>query len=655
MGITARGAWESVKRHFSEMDTDITTAPFTAVGVGDMSGDVFGNGMLRETTMQLVAAFDHRDIFIDPEPDPKASFAERQRLFDLPRSSWQDYNKALISKGGGVYPRAAKEIALSKEAQKALGFAKAKATPQEVMSAILKAPADLLFFGGIGTYVRASTEGDEAAGDRANDPIRIAGNQLRAKVIGEGANLGMTQRGRVEAAMSGIRLNTDAIDNSAGVNTSDLEVNIKIALSLPVRDGRLALKARNTLLHKMTDEVAALVLRNNYLQTLALSLAERRGLEDLGFQQRLMQTLEQRGELDRAVEFLPDDVELGERVRRQEALTRPELSVLLAYAKLSLYADLLDSSVPGDPYLGRELERYFPNIIAEKFPDALDKHRLRREIVATQLANSIINRGGPSFVVRIADQTGATPAAVAFAFVAVRDSYDMPALNDAINALDGKVPGKVQLGLYAAVQDMLLDRVVWFLRNADPSKDLAGVVAHHRKGIAALAGALDRALPPDAAAARQARKTEFTVAGVPDDLARRIADIPELTAAPDIVLTADRTKKPIASVAATYFAAEDFVRVGRVVAAARDVVASDYFDRLALDRALDTIGDAERRLTAAMVETGKSGTAAVEAWLVPRKTEVERIRSAIHQIAGSGLTLSKLTVTASLLSDLAKK
>ncbi len=289
MGITARGAWESVKRHFREMNTDITKTEFITVGVGDMSGDVFGNGMLREKTMRLVAAFDHRDIFIDPDPDPEKSFAERKRMFALPRSSWQDYDKKLISAGGGVFPRSLKEIALSKEAQKALGFSKAKAAPAEVMSAILKAPADLLFFGGIGTYIRASTEGDDAAGDKANDPIRIAGKDVRVKVIGEGANLGMTQRGRIEAAGKGIRLNTDAIDNSAGVNTSDVEVNIKIALSVPMRDGRLPIKARNVLLGKMTDEIAALVLRNNYLQTLALSLAERRGLEDLGFQQRLMQ------------------------------------------------------------------------------------------------------------------------------------------------------------------------------------------------------------------------------------------------------------------------------------------------------------------------------------------------------------------------------
>ena len=318
MGITARGAWESVKRHFREMDVNIHETPFTAVGVGDMSGDVFGNGMLRETTTRLVAAFDHRDIFIDPDPDPKASFAERERLFKLPRSSWQDYDKTLISKGGGVFPRASKSIALSAEAQALLGLG-ASVTPQELMKAILKAPVDLLFFGGIGTYVRSSHESDADAGDRANDAIRVTGAELRCKVIGEGANLGMTQRGRIEAALAGIRLNTDAIDNSAGVNTSDVEVNIKIALSGPVRSGALTLEARNALLAEMTDEVARLVLRNNYQQTLALSLAQRRGLEDLGFQQRLMQILEQRGELDRAVEYLPDQMALDERRKRGES------------------------------------------------------------------------------------------------------------------------------------------------------------------------------------------------------------------------------------------------------------------------------------------------------------------------------------------------
>jgi len=653
MGITARGAWESVKRHFREMDVNIHKTPFTAVGVGDMSGDVFGNGMLREQTTKLLAAFDHRDIFVDPDPDPVKAFAERKRMFNLPRSSWQDYDKALISDGGGVYARASKEIKLSVKAQKLFGVAES-VTPQELMKAILKAPVDLLFFGGIGTYVRASSESDEAVGDRANDPIRIAGAELRCKVVGEGANLGMTQRGRIEAALAGIRLNTDAIDNSAGVNTSDVEVNIKIALSRPLRSGALTLEARNTLLAEMTDEVARLVLRNNYQQTLALSLAARRGLEDLGFQQRLMQTLEAHGALDRAVEFLPDDMAIAERRKRNLALTRPELAVLLAYAKLSLYNELLESNVPDDPYLGRELERYFPEEMSEGYDEALHHHRLRREIIATQLTNSMINRGGATLIVRIADQTGASAAAIAAAFAAVRNSYELIALNGEIDALDNKITGDAQLGLYAAVQDLLLDRLVWFLRNIDLKQGLETIIGHYRNGIGQVTAALDGALSKSAATARAVREGELVRAGVPQALARRIASLGVLKAAPDIVLVADQSKKAIAEVTATYFATESFFQLDRVIDAVPGIVVADYFDRLALDRALDSIGDAERRLTAAMVGNGMAGAGAVAEWVKPRQTEVERIRAAIHEIAGSGLTLSKLSVAASLLGDLAR-
>jgi glutamate dehydrogenase len=654
MGITARGAWEAVKRHFREMDVDIGTTPFSAVGVGDMSGDVFGNGLLRENTTRLLAAFDHRDIFIDPDPDPTASFAERKRLFALPRSSWQDYDKKLISKGGGVYPRSSKEIKLSPEAQKLFGVGDS-VTPQDLMKTILKARVDLLFFGGIGTYIRASSESDEAAGDRANDAIRVTGSDLQCKVIGEGANLGMTQRGRIEAAFAGIRLNTDAIDNSAGVNTSDVEVNIKIALSVPVRASALTIEARNALLAEMTDEVARLVLRNNYQQTLALSLAQRRGLEDLGFQQRLMQTLEKHGQLDRTVEFLPDEMALAERRKRNLALTRPELAVLLAYAKLTLYSDLLNTTVPDDPYLGRELGRYFPKEMSEHYPDALHEHRLRREIIATQLTNSMINRGGATLIVRIADQTGASPASIAAAFAAVRNSYDMIELNSEIDGLDNKLPGKIQLDLYAAVQDLLLDRLVWFLRNVDLKQGLETIVAHYRDGIAQVANALDGALSKPALAARDARQAELAKAGVPDGLARRIASLRVLKAAPDIVLVADRAKKPVGEVTATYFATEAFFQLDQIANAVPGIVVSDYFDRLALDRALDSIGDAERRLTAAMVAKGTAGAGAVAEWVKPRQAEVERIRFAIHEIAGSGLTLSKLSVAASLLGDLARE
>jgi glutamate dehydrogenase len=656
MGITARGAWESVKRHFREMDVDIAARPFTVTGVGDMSGDVFGNGMLRERTIKLVAAFDHRDIFIDPDPEPQLGFKERQRLFNLPRSSWQDYDRYLISPGGGVFSRAAKEIALSVQARAALGLTVQRATPQEVINAILRAPVDLLWFGGIGTYVKATGESNEAVGDRANDATRVTGAELRCKVIGEGANLGMTQRGRIEAAFRGIRLNTDAIDNSAGVNTSDVEVNLKIALSIPMRDGRLRRPERNALLASITDEVAALVLRNNYQQPLAISLAERRGLEDLGFQQRLMQALEKRQLLDRAVEFLPDDLEIAERRRRAAPLTRPELAVLLAYAKLSLHDDLLNSSVPDDPYLARELGRYFPPSISSRFPDAVERHRLRRDIISTGLANSMINRGGPTLVVRIADQTGASVDRIAGAFATVRDSFGLTALNTAIEELDGHIAGAAQLTLFVAVQNLLLDRIVWFLRNVDLGQGLAGIVAHYQSGIAAVADMLDAMLPQDATQAHAARAAALAAQGVPDALARRLADLPALAAAADAVLIADRTGKPVAEAAQTYFAAIAYFQLDRVVGAAGEIKVTDYFDRLALDRALDAIGDAMRRIAAEMLASGSgaaSVAASVDSW-VKAKGGAERVRQAVQDVAASGLTLSKLSVAASMLGDLAR-
>jgi glutamate dehydrogenase len=651
MGITARGAWESVKRHFREMDIDVAATPITVVGVGDMSGDVFGNGMLREKTIRLLAAFDHRDIFIDPDPDPARTFVERQRLFDLPRSSWQDFDKAVISKGGGVYSRAAKDIKLSPEARRLLGVDE-HVTPGDVVSAILKASVDLIFFGGIGTYVRASDETDEAVGDRANDAVRVTAKQLRCKVIAEGANLAMTQRARIEAAFGGVRLNTDAIDNSAGVNTSDMEVNTKIALSIPVRDERLTIEGRNALLAQMTEEVASLVLRNNYLQTLALSLAERRGMDNFGFQQRLIQILETRGLLDRALEALPDDMQLEERRRRLLPFTRPELAVLLAYAKLSLYDELLECSVPDDRYLARELERYFPKPVGIRYPDALEHHRLRREIIATQLANSMINRGGPALIVRIADQTGASPATIASAFAATRDSYELTAINSAIDALDNKISGKLQLDLYSEVQNLLLDRIVWFLRNADFSGGLAGVVSHYREGIAAVGAALDGVLSPDLSAARTARRQELIAANVPAALAGEIADLRALLPASDIVLAADRIGRPVDAVAATYFAVAAYFGIDRLAGA--EIAAADYFDRLALDRARSGIGEAERKLTAAVLADGAQGRNALQAWVEKRKGEVERVKSAIHEIAASGLTVSKLAVAASLLEDLTR-
>jgi glutamate dehydrogenase len=655
MGITARGAWEAVKRHFREIDIDIQTQAITVAGVGDMSGDVFGNGMLLSPVLKLVAAFDHRDIFIDPDPDAAASFAERQRLFNLPRSSWQDYTKSLISAGGGVFSRAEKSIPLSSQMKALLGLNQDMATPAEIMSAILKAQVDLMWFGGIGTYIRASDETDDQVGDRANDSIRITGSEIRAKVMGEGANLGATQKGRIEAGRKGVRLNTDAIDNSAGVNTSDVEVNIKIALSIPERDGRLAQDARNTFLANMTDEVGALVLRNNYLQSLALSLTQRRGAAEIGFQQRFMRALEADGRLDRAVEYLPDDQALAALERRGDGLTRPEIAVLLAYAKLTLHDALLASNVPDNAYFARELERYFPKAVLKAYPDAVASHRLRREIVATQLANAIINRGGPTIITRLADQTGADAPAIARAYALARDSYDLISLNSAIDALDGKLTGNLQLSLYSAVQDITLNRTAWFLRNTDASGDLEADVDIFRSGINEVTRILSQILPSSAAATLASRTASYVASGLSPDLATRIASLSEMAAAPDIVLVSRLSGKPVKDVAATYFVVDEAFRLGQLNEAGRAVTVTDYYDRLALERALDGIDAAQRHLTAEIVQGGGVGEKGVTDWIATRESEITRIRATVDQIVSSGLSVSKLTVAASLIGDMANK
>ncbi|HVV93741.1 MAG TPA: NAD-glutamate dehydrogenase [Hyphomicrobiales bacterium] len=651
MGITARGAWESVKRHFREKGVDVQTTPFTVAGVGDMSGDVFGNGMLMSREIRLVAAFDHRDIFLDPAPDPAVAFAERERMFKLPRSSWADYDRSRISAGGGVFPRSAKTVPLSGAARALLGLAADAPTPQEVMTAILRLDVDLLWFGGIGTFIRASTETNADAGDRANDAIRIVAAEIGAEVIGEGANLGMTQRGRIEAARRGIALNTDAIDNSAGVNTSDMEVNIKIALAGPVRDGTLPRAERNALLHGMTDEVAALVLRNNYEQTLALSLAARRGVEDLGFEVRLMQALEAEGRLDRAVEFLPDEAALGARRAGGEGLTRPELAVLLAYAKAALFDGLLESDAPDDPYFDRLLTAYFPAPMQERFRGAIEGHRLRREIVATQLANLMINRGGPSLVARLGNRAGVAGGAIAGAFALAHDSFRLGELNAAIDAIDGRIDGTLQLRLYGAAQELLLSRMAWFLRHRETGAPLASAVARFRDGIDKVRDGLDRALGDAAQAALAEAAASLIAEDVPAALARQVAALSALRGAPDAVLVAEAAACPLADAAATLFAIADGLGLDALRARAATLAAADDYERLALDRALDQVEATGRALATAAARAGRFGASA-GAWLAERPDAAEA-RRGIDRIAASGLTLAKLSVAAGLLADLA--
>jgi glutamate dehydrogenase len=652
MGITAKGAWEAVKRHFREMNVDIQTTPFTVAGVGDMSGDVFGNGMLLSKATKLVAAFDHRDIFIDPDPDPAASFEERQRLFNLPRSSWQDYNRAKISKGGGVYSRSEKYIALPAEALKLLGVG-ASVPPAEIMAAIVKAPVDLLWFGGIGTYVRGSGETDAQVNDKANDAIRVAARELQANVIGEGANLGVTQRGRIEFALLGGRINTDAIDNSAGVNTSDAEVNLKIALGSARAAGKLDTGARNGLLAAMTDEVAASVLRNNYLQTLAISLAEMDGVADLGFQQRLMQQLETQDHLNRALEGLPSDAAIAERAAASRPLTRPELAVLLAYAKIDLNRSLIASAVPDDPHLGRALMAYFPPLLRERFADEIAHHPLRREIIATSLANDIINSGGPTFIVRLAEETGSTPEDIAYAFAAVMAVHGLGGIYAGIDALDGKIDGQKQLLLYRGVQDLLRKQTAWFLRHGLSEESLEPEIERYRAGVERLAMNLAAALPKEAQARLERERERLEGEGVPAELARRLAALEPLTQALDAVRVAAPMKVPVQDAARTIFSIRDAFHLDELAAASEGLAAGDYFDRLAVNSILAAVASAQRALARRIIEhpTAKGD---FEAWRKRNEGTAGRVAASLAgMLEGRGLTLAKLTVGVAQLRDLA--
>ncbi|ODT72179.1 MAG: NAD-glutamate dehydrogenase [Pelagibacterium sp. SCN 63-23] len=650
MGITARGGWEAVKRHFREMDRDIQTEPFTVAGVGDMSGDVFGNGMLLSRQTRLVAAFDHRDIFIDPNPDAASSFAERQRLFALPRSSWQDFDHSLISAGGGVFSRTLKSVPLTPEIRSLLGIDKDHATPAELMRAILCAPVDLLWFGGIGTYIKAPDEDNAAVGDRANDSIRVTGDQLRARVVGEGANLGATQRGRIAYALKGGRIDTDAIDNSAGVNSSDLEVNIKIALAPVLASGRLDMEARNAFLAGMTDEVAALCLRNNYLQPLALSLAERAGLAELPDHRALIEGLEQRGLLDRAVEFLPGDAVLDARAEAGKGLTRPELAVILAYAKLTLFDDLMAGVSIDDPYLAGELLRYFPEPLHRTYPDAIERHRLRREVIATVLANAMINRGGPAFVSELTAATSASAGEVALAYAAVRDVYGLPAINAAIDALDGKVPGAVQLALYAQVAALLRQEALWFLRNETVTDGLASLVDRQRSGVERVRQVAGDLLPEAQRAALDARIAEWQAQGVPAELARRIGELPIIAQASDIVLVAERGGVALEQAARAYFGIAGLFGLFPIIEDGRAIVLADRFDRMALDRALANVMRALRDLTADALSAGS-----VEALQAQRQAGIARTMAAVKELTEGGITVSRLSVAAGLLADLARQ
>ena len=606
MGITAKGAWESVKRHFRELGLDTQTQPFTVVGIGDMSGDVFGNGMLLSEQIRLLAAFDHRHIFIDPDPDPAISFAERKRMFDLPRSSWEDYDKALITPGGGVWPRSAKSIDLSPEARQVLGIDAETVSPNELMTAILKAPVDLFWNGGIGTYVKAASESQSEAQDRLNDAIRVNGAELRCRVVGEGGNLGCTQKGRVEYALAGGRINTDFIDNSAGVDCSDHEVNIKILLRAVLDAGELTMKQRDELLASMTDEVGELVLRDNVLQNLALSMTEAIGPELLDAHLRLMRRLEAGGRLDRKVEHLPTDAEIAERRKQGKGLTRPELAVLLSYAKMTLYEDLLRTDLPQRAYGVLDLGKYFPRPLRTRFADQIRDHRLKREIAATWIANSVVNRGLAVFVSELEDETGGSLEDVLLAYVTTRESFRLLKVWSDIETLPTSVPGELQTRLFVASRDVAMRGTRWFVTQGDRPFRMRDTVSRFRPGVAAVMSNLQAVIGPSHAADLDAGSAEYAAAGVPAEVAFHLASLPHLLAACDIVRTAPSAGGDAAllDAARVYFALDSALDLPWLKARIRATPRRGRWDRLALTGVEDDLSWILRGLTKAAVAAG---------------------------------------------------
>ncbi len=626
MGITARGAWEAVRRHFRELGLDTQSEPFTVVGIGDMSGDVFGNGMLLSEHIRLVAAFNHQHIFLDPDPDPAAGYAERRRLFELPRSSWEDYDKRIISAGGGVYARSAKRIRLSRQVRAMLGVEDESLSPPQLIRAILRMDCDLLWNGGIGTYVKAAGESQTEVGDRSNDAVRVDAQELGCRVVGEGGNLGLTQRARIEYALAGGRINTDFIDNSAGVDSSDREVNIKVLLSDVARHRRMSLDRRNRLLADMTEDVAALVLRNNYLQTQAISMMQATGLERMSEQMYLIQALEKNGILDRELEYLPAEEILEERRQQGQGLTRPELAVLLSYAKIDLYARLQTAGVPTDGYLAQELEHYFPPPLPRRYAEFIRRHRLGGEILATLITNSMVNRMGPAFAWRAADETGADVVTVARSYAIAREVCSAREIWSDIEALDNRVPAETQYLVMFEVGRKLRHACYWLLRRCPPGETIENTVREMKPGVSLVFQKLPSLLSEHARQRLAKMTDEFEAMGLPPRLAQRIAALTATTSALDIVDIAE--ERDVRRVARLYFELGRGLRLDWVREKVDELQARGHWQALARSRLRDNIRDTQRNLTVRIMQETDAEMPAAEAVLSWLDVAGERVRTA---------------------------
>ncbi len=635
MAITARGVWESVKRHFRELGIDIQKQDFTVVGIGDMSGDVFGNGMLLSRHIKLIAAADHRHIFIDPDPDPSASFAERERLFKMPRSSWTDYDTKLLSAGGGVYARSAKSIRLSAQARAALGIEAETLTPQELFRALLLAPADLLYNGGIGTYVKGSKESNAEVGDKSNDAVRVNGAELRCRVVAEGGNLGLTQLGRIEFALKGGSINTDAIDNSAGVDCSDHEVNIKILLNLVIEDGLLTEHQRNQLLAEMTDDVAMLVLRDNYFQTQLLSVMKARAKELLDAQARYMQYLAKLGRLNRRIEYLPFEEGVAERKAAGIGLTTPELAVLLAYSKMEMFDTLLASDVPEDAYIRTALQRHFPQLLRTRFPDHIQRHPLRREIIATHVVNSMVNRVGPSFVHRLQQETGAAAPDIVRAYIATREVFGLVPLWQTMEALDNQIADATQTAMVLECLRLVHRGTLWFLRHRDHLRDLAKTREHFLSSVDQLADNLYQSVATNYRAKLDELIRHYAELGVPLALAQRIAVLEELYSALDIVEVATELGRPVEMVAQVYFALGGLLNLHWLSDQIEELSVKTHWQGLAKTALRDDLSNQARDLAAQVLRENPEQTdreQLLAAWQGRRAFHFDRYQQLMAEI-----------------------
>ena len=634
MGITARGAWEAVKRHFREAGLNTQEDTFTVAGIGDMAGDVFGNGMLLSRKIKLVAAFNHRNIFLDPDPDLAQSFRERQRLFKTPRTGWEDYDDSLISKGGGVYSRQAKTIRLSNEARKMLDIQATTLKPDEVIKAILKMPVDLLWNGGIGTYVKASHEGHTDAGDRSNDAVRVDADELRCKVIGEGGNLGLTQLGRVEFSLCGGRINTDFIDNSGGVDSSDREVNIKILLSDVAKQRNMTRAKRNELLESMTDNVADLVLRNNYLQTQSISMSETLAADRIDETARLISDLERTGLLNREIEFLPDEVQIEERRSRKQGFTRPELAVVLSYAKIDLYNGLIDSEATLVDFLAIDPQRYFPKILRRRFADLIPGHRLSRQILATLVANDLVNRMGPSFAKRVQVDTGANIVTVARAYEVARIICRAGPILRKIESLDYEIPANAQVSMMFEVSRTLRHVCYWLIEQYGDTLDIEKAVLRLKDHMARIYSRHLTFLSKAARVRHYKAEKHYIALGVPEKLADQMSRLILTRPALDMSDLAAERKRDVLDAARLYATFNDALKLYWLHNQAEDLEVDGRWQAKARSNLRDEFYRLRRELAFRLLSarSKKDPGLLAETWLKKNAEEVDRFNKMIGEM-----------------------